>query len=176
MIKMIGLIVLLLLAGVLVAAAFRPDHFRVERRLRIQAPADTVYGLIQDLHQFNRWNPWLRKEPGAQGEYSGPAAGIGARYGWQGKELGQGSMEITGLQPGREVRLRLDFIKPFEAHNQALFQIQPQADGSCELSWAMEGPSPYLSKLMGLIFNMDRMVGTDFEQGLKNLQQIAEQH
>lgn len=174
MIKMIGLIVLQLLAGVLVAAAFRPDHFRVERRLRIQAPADTVYGLIQDLHQFNRWNPWLRKEPSAKGEYGGPAAGVGARYGWEGKELGQGSMEITALKPAEEVHLRLDFIKPFEAHNQAIFQIRPQPDGSSELSWAMEGPSPYLSKLMGLVFNMDRMVGNDFEQGLKNLQQLAE--
>ena len=174
MIKTLGLIALVLIVGVLIAAAFRPDQFRVERRLRIQAPAATIYGLIQDLHQFNRWNPWLRKEPDARGEYSGPAAGVGARYGWVGKTLGQGRMEITGLTPAEEVRLRLDFLKPFEAHNQAIFQIRPQADGSCELSWAMEGPSPYLSKLMGLIFNIDRMVGTDFEQGLKNLQQLAE--
>lgn len=176
MIKSLGLLVLLALVGVLVVAAFRPDSFRVERRLRIQAPPDAVYALIQDLHQFNRWNPWLRKEPDARGEYGGPAAGVGARYAWEGKELGQGSMEITGLQPGREVRMRLDFIKPFEAHNQALFQIHPQADGSVELSWAMEGPSPYISKLMGLVFNMDRMIGGDFEQGLRNLQQITEPH
>lgn len=174
MIKTLGLLALLLIVGMLVVAAFRPDTFRVERRLRIQAPPATVYGLIQDLHQFNRWNPWLRKEPSAKGEYGGPAAGVGARYGWEGKELGQGSMEITALKPAEEVHLRLDFIKPFEAHNQAVFQIRPQADGSSELSWAMEGPCPYLSKLMGLVFNMDRMVGNDFEQGLKNLQQLAE--
>ena len=174
MIKTLGLLALLLIVGVLVVAAFRPDTFRVERRLRIQAPPATVYGLIQDLHQFNRWNPWLRKEPGVKGEYGGPAAGVGARYGWSGQEIGQGSMEITALKPAEEVRLRLDFVRPFEAHNQAVFQIRPQADGSSELSWAMEGPSPYLSKLMGLVFNMDRMVGNDFEQGLKNLQQLAE--
>ena len=58
MIKTLGLIALVLVVGVFVAAAFRPDSFRVERRLRIQAPPATVYGLIQDLHQFNRWNPW----------------------------------------------------------------------------------------------------------------------
>lgn len=174
MLKTVGLIALLLIVGALVTAAFRPDSFRVERSLRIAAPPATVYGLIQDLHAFNRWNPWLRKEPDARGRYSGPAAGVGAHYAWEGKELGQGSMEVTGLDPDREVRLRLDFIKPFEAHNVALFKITPQADGSCELSWAMEGPSPYVSKLMGLLFNMDRMIGADFEQGLKNLQQIAE--
>ncbi len=174
MIKTLGLVALLLLVGVLVAATFRPDSFRVERSLRIQAPPATVYGLIQDLHQFNRWNPWLRKEPSAQGQYGGPAAGVGSRYGWQGKELGQGSMEITTLQPDQQVRMRLDFIKPFEAHHQAIFQITPQADGSSELRWAMEGPSPYVSKLMGLFFNMDRMIGGDFEQGLKNLQELAE--
>ena len=79
MIKTLGLLALLLIVGVLVVAAFRPDTFRVERRLRIQAPPATIYGLIQDLHQFNRWNPWLRKEPSAKGEYGGPAAGVGAR-------------------------------------------------------------------------------------------------
>ena len=38
----------------------------------------------------------------------------------------------------------------------------------------MFGPSPYVSKLMGLVFSMDKMVGGKFEQGLVNLQGLAE--
>ena len=42
------------------------------------------------------------------------------------------------------------------------------------VSHAMYGPSPFISKLMSLVFNMDKMVGVKFEEGLTNLKAIAE--
>jgi hypothetical protein len=38
----------------------------------------------------------------------------------------------------------------------------------------MYGPAPYVSKVMGLFFNMDSMIGKDFETGLANLKTVAE--
>lgn len=38
----------------------------------------------------------------------------------------------------------------------------------------MHGPSPYLSKIIGLFFSMDEMVGKDFEAGPANLRSAAE--
>ena len=38
----------------------------------------------------------------------------------------------------------------------------------------MRGPCPFLGKLMGVIFNMDKMVGRDFEAGLSSLKTLAE--
>ncbi|HET8694182.1 MAG TPA: polyketide cyclase, partial [Aquabacterium sp.] len=70
-------------------------------------------------------------------------------------------------------QMRLDFVKPFEAHNQAEFRLVPQADGHTEVIWTMHGPSNFISKVMGTIFDMDKMVGRDFEDGLANLQQLA---
>jgi hypothetical protein len=67
----------------------------------------------------------------------------------------------------------LDFLKPFEAHNTALFALQPAADGT-HVSWAMEGPAPFISKLMQVFIIMDAMVGKDFEAGLANLKAAAE--
>jgi hypothetical protein len=42
------------------------------------------------------------------------------------------------------------------------------------VTWAMEGPMPFVSKLICLFIDMDRMVGADFEAGLANLKSIAE--
>jgi hypothetical protein len=89
--------------------------------------------------------------------------------------LMSGSLEVTGQQPGQAVQMRLDFIKPFEAHNQAEFRLTPQPDGSTEVSWAMRGPSNFISKVMGVLINMDKMVGTDFEDGLATLQQLSKE-
>lgn len=70
--------------------------------------------------------------------------------------------------------MRLDFAKPFKAHNQAEFALQPTPDGATEVIWQMHGPTNFMSKLMGKIMDMDMMVGRDFEDGLQNLRQIAE--
>lgn len=172
MLKTIGLVLLAAIVLVLAFAATRPDSFRLERSLRVQAPPEKILPLINDLHAFNTWNPWVRKEPTARQTYSGPTQGPGARSEWEGKELGSGSMTITASEP-RKVTLRLDFLKPFEAHNTAEFTLAPAADGTTVV-WAMHGPANYMTKLMGLVFSMDAMVGKDFEDGLVNLKQLAE--
>jgi hypothetical protein len=55
----------------------------------------------------------------------------------------------------------------------AEFTLQPKG-GTTSVTWAMHGPSPYISKLIGIFFNIDRMIGKDFEAGLANLKAIAE--
>lgn len=166
----LGVALVLLLAY----AATRPDEFRVERRLRIAAPADKVWPLVSELRAFNRWNPYDRKDPLIKSTYSGAPSGVGSRYDWESKEVGVGSLEITGQQPGRAVQMKLDFVKPFEAHNNAEFALQPTPDGATEVRWTMAGPNNFIGKLMGVFIDMDKMVGRDFEDGLQNLRQLAE--
>lgn len=166
----LGVALLLLLAY----AAARPDEFRVERQARIAAPADKVWPLISELRAFNRWNPYERKDPLIKSAYSGAAQGVGSRYDWDSRKVGSGSLEITAQKPGRAVQMKLDFVKPFEAHNLAEFTLQPTPDGATEVRWAMSGPANFMSKLMGVFIDMDKMVGRDFEDGLQNLRQLAE--
>ncbi len=56
---------------------------------------------------------------------------------------------------------QFDFEQP-EAHNAAEFTLQPVAGGT-NVTWAMRGPAPFMTKLIGSFINMDRMVGKDFE-------------
>ena len=159
--------------AVLAYAATRPDSFRVERSLRMQAAPERVFALVSNLEQFNRWNPWLKKDPATQGQYSAAVSGPGASYAWQSREVGSGSMTIVeSAAPGR-MTMRLDFVKPFEAHNMAEFSITPDGDGS-RVTWAMYGPANFVTKLMQVAFSMDKMIGPDFEQGLAGLKALAE--
>jgi len=174
---MFAYFLLALAAAVLALLAYastRLDAFRVERRLRIAAPSEQLWPLVGELRGFNRWNPYERKDPLIEGQYAGTSSGIGSRYAWVSDKVGTGSLEITGQQPGRAVQMKLDFVKPFEAHNQAEFTLQPTPDGATEVSWRMHGPANFMSKLMGVFMDMDKLVGRDFEDGLQNLRQIAE--
>ncbi len=82
-------------------------------------------------------------------------------------------MEITEVIPLANSTLKLDFITPFEAHNSVEFTLQPQGKATL-VTQAMYGPSPYISKIMGLFFSMEKMVGTKYEEGLANLKALAE--
>lgn len=175
MLKTIALATVALTAGVLLYAATRPDSFRVERSTRIEAPADNIFPLVNDLRAWNGWSPYDAKDPAMQRTFSGPASGPGAVYAWSGnREVGQGRMEILAATPPSQVTIQLDFIQPFQARNTAEFTLRPEGTGT-KVTWALHGPSPYISKLMGLVFNLDHMVGNDFEVGLANLKRVAEQ-
>lgn len=174
MIKTIGVVAVLLLAAVLIFAATRPDSFRVERSASIQAPPEKIFALISDFQSWRAWSPWEKLDPALQRRYSGPPSGKGAVYAWQGNgEVGHGRMEIEQASPPSRIVIKLDFIKPFEAHNIAEYTLEKKGDAT-QVTWAMHGPSPYLAKLMGIFFSMDRMVGAKFEEGLANLKALAE--
>ncbi|GAC1369319.1 MAG: SRPBCC family protein [Aquirhabdus sp.] len=165
----------LFVIAILAYAATRPNHFRIQRSTIIQAPPEKVFPFIHDFHQWQAWSPWENIDPTMQRTYSGTQQGVGTIYAWEGKgKVGAGRMEITSTNPHSEIIIRLDFLKPFEAHNTAEFTLTPQGQNT-ELTWVMHGPSPYISKLMGVFFNMDRMIGKDFEKGLNNIKYIAEQ-
>ena len=174
MMKAIGFLVLLAVAGVLVVAGMQPDSFSVRRAASIKAPPEKIFPLISDFSRWGAWSPYERKDPAMKRSFSGPAAGIGAVYAWEGnKDVGQGRMEIAEAAAPSRVSLKLDFVKPFEAHNRVDFTLQPKGDAT-EVTWAMQGPMPFISKVICLFIDMDRMVGQDFEAGLANLKSIAE--
>jgi len=174
MLKLIVAIVAVPLAGILIAAAIKPDSFRVQRSTRIDATPETVFALINNLHQFNRWNSYERKDPAIKGRYSGPASGVGATHAWESAKVGTGSMEISSSSPPSKVEMKLEFIKPFKATHQVEFAVAPTATAT-EVSWTMSGAMPFVSKVISVFVSMDKMIGKDFEDGLANLKTIAEQ-
>jgi uncharacterized protein YndB with AHSA1/START domain len=175
MLKIIGIVVVVLIAGVLIFAAFKPDTFRVQREASIKAPPEKVFALVNDFNRWGAWSPWERKDPAMKRTFGAATSGKGATYAWEGnKDVGQGRMEIADSVPPSKVVLNLDFVKPFEAHNLVVFTLEPKGDAT-NVTWAMQGDTPYFAKIIHVFINMDKMVGKDFEAGLANLKAAAEQ-
>ena len=177
MLKTIAYIVAVLVvivAGILIYAATRPDTFRVQRSVSIKVPPDKIYALIDDLRLWSGWSPYEKKDPDMKRTFSGAPSGKGAIYEWDGNNnVGKGRMEITNTAPASKVVIKLDFIKPFEGHNTAEFTMEPKGD-STVVTWAMYGSASLMMKVMGVFMNMDNMIGNDFAVGLANLKALAE--
>lgn len=175
MVKKVLLGFLVAVALILLFALTRPDAFRVERSITIKADPAKVFALLNDFHFFGKWSPWEALDPAMKVTHSGAASGPGAVYEWSGNDaVGAGRMEILKTEPNRQVTVKLDFLQPFEGHNTSEYTLSTSGDATT-VTWAMFGPSPYISKLIGLFVSMDRMIGKDFEKGLAQLKAVAEQ-
>lgn len=174
MFKTIVLPIAVVLAALLIYAATRPDTFLIQRGVSIKAPPEKVFAIVSDFHRWEAWSPWEKLDPALKRTYSGTQSGTGAIYAWDGNsKVGAGRMEIVEALPSSLIIIKLDFLRPFEGHNIAEFTLQGQGD-STYVSWVMHGPSPYISKLIGIFMSMDSMIGKDFATGLANLKAVAE--
>ena len=159
---------------ILIIASTKPDTFRIERHININAPPEKIFALLDDFHAWTQWSPWERKDPALKRSYSGAATGRGAVYEWEGnKNVGKGRMEISDSVPPSRLLVDLHFVSPFEARNTAEFTLTPVGNATT-VNWAMYGPNVFMSKVMGTVMNMDKMIGKDFEQGLANMKAVAE--
>src|SRR5512134_3178043 len=174
MLKIAAIIVAILIAGVLILAATRPDTFRVQREANIQAPPEKVFAFINDFNRWGAWSPWEKKDPAMKRTFGAATSGKGATYAWEGnKDVGRGRMEIAESVPPSRIAIKLDFVKPFEAHNTVDFTLAPRGE-TTSVTWAMQGHTPYFAKIIHVFIDMDSMVGKDFEAGLASLKAAAE--
>jgi len=181
MLKIIGIVAgigVLAIIGVLAYAATFSNTFQVQRSLRVNASPERIYPLINNMRGMNTWNPFAEADPEIKITYSGPESGKGARYDWTGNsKVGEGNIEITDVSAPNRVTLQLNMLKPLEGHNTDVFTLVPNGNGTdvgTIVTWAMSGERPFIGKVMDAVFNMDRMVGGQFEKGLAKLKAIAE--
>src|SRR6185312_13629205 len=132
---LIGLAVLVVLFVVVVA--MQPSEFQVERTATIAAPPADVFAQVNDLHKWDAWSPWAKRDPSAKQTFEGPPAGEGASFQWAGnKEVGEGRMTIIQSHPSDLVKLKLEFFKPFAATSTAEFTFKPEGNQTA-VTWSM---------------------------------------
>jgi hypothetical protein len=174
--------ILIGVAGVLVlfvaVAATRPSTYHVERKLEVAAPADLVFGVLNDLHQFAGvfvlfGSSLEKQDPNMQKTFEGPAAGVGQSFAFSGKEVGKGKMTIEESVPGQKVRMKLEFVKPMASTGTCALTLAGMPTGSF-VTWSMDGNHNFIGKAFGLFMDMDNMLGSDIEKGLAQLKTVAE--
>jgi hypothetical protein len=168
--------ILVLVAAFVAYVAAKPGDFRIERSERIRGSADAVFARINDLREFNRWNPFAAADPSVKIVYAGERRGTGAVYEWDSTgRAGKGRMTVVESQAPRTVVMRLEFLKPMVATNTAVFSVA-DVGSVTNVTWAMTGCSGFVHKLFGTLFSMDKMVGGEFAKGLASLKNQVETH
>src|SRR5687767_5735059 len=139
MLKKILLVLLVVIIAILGYAATKPDTFKVERSLVMDAEPAEIFAQINDFHNWNAWSPYMQKDPEMTSTYSGEEEGVGAVYEWSGNmDVGSGRMEITESTPPTKVAVDLHFLSPFDGTAAGAFTME-ERDDMTNVTWSIEG-------------------------------------
>lgn len=174
MLKKIAVALLVLVAALVALVATRPAGFRVERSLVIEESPRLLFDAVADFRKWEAWSPWARLDPAMKTTFGGAPSAVGSTYHWAGNdEVGEGRMTLTELHPPLQAKIRLEFLKPWKATNECVFDLYVEPGGT-RVVWIMRGEHDFLGKAMSLFMDLDRAVGPDFERGLAQLKAAAE--
>lgn len=168
----IGIVIVLIVF--LVVVLMQPSDFRVVRSKKMKGPPAVAFAQVNDFRKWEGWSPWEKLDLKMKKVYEGPEAGKGATYSWNGdNNVGEGKLTILDSKPDELVNLKLEFMRPFTCTNDASFTFEKEGDETL-VTWEMTGKNRFVAKMMGLFINMDKMVGSQFEDGLNAMGNIVE--
>ena len=161
-------------AVLLVALGFvLPRERQIERTVLIDAPAYTVFSVVNGFRSFQQWWPWRSHVPGAEVLLEGPDFGTGATLRWTSgnPQVGSGYQEIVASEPYQQVttRLALDSSRIVRA----VYEVEPNNNGTLT-RWKVSvdfGMNP-VRRYLGLMY--ERWMGADFDSGLADLKGFVE--
>jgi hypothetical protein len=169
--------ILKILAGmvvlILIISFFLPSQIHVERTGLVKNNPETVFKLVNNLPDWEKWSPWHHIDPNMKIQYGEVKEGKGAYYSWTSdhKNVGNGKMTISDVKPTDYIKTEMDFME--NGKGTAEFFLRP-VEGGTEVKWTMDtdvGMNP-IGRIFGLF--MDKMIGPDYEKGLHNLDSVAQ--
>jgi hypothetical protein len=176
-IKIVGMVVVAIVALVAIIGAFLSPKSHMERSIVVNAQPAAIFQQINSFKNFNKWSPWMEKDPNTTTTFEGPETGVGAKMSWQSKELGNGSQWIMESEENKHLKTGMQFAD-FEGTYTSDINLEP-ADGGTKVTWTYDGDvsqSGMASSIMGKVMGkfMDGMLGPDYEKGLSKLKTVAE--
>jgi len=169
-----------ILAGILilfwVLTMIAPKNYHVSRSIEINKPLPEVFNFIKYVKNQDHWSPWDQKDPDMKKEYRGEDGEAGFISAWKGnKEVGEGEQEITGIYVNDRMESQLRFFKPWKSESDAYIKVEEVSPEITIVTWGFSGVNKPPSNIFMLFFNMDKMIGKDFESGLQVLKKHLEE-
>ncbi|MDY7393777.1 SRPBCC family protein [Aureibaculum sp. 2210JD6-5] len=167
---LLGIVLLVLILGIIA-----PKTYEVNRSIVINKPLSEVFNYLKYLKNQEDWSPWAERDPNMKKTFTGTDGEVGFISAWESnhKQVGTGEQEITGIDKNKELRTQLRFLKPFKSTSDAYMRVN-EVDGGTKVTWGFSGFNKFPINIMMLFMNMDKSVGSDFEQGLAKLKATLE--
>jgi len=168
-------ILLCILCVIIYLIIIAPKDYLVERSIVIDRPCVGVFNYLKFIKNQDHWSPWKKKDLSMKQDYVGTDGEVGFIAKWEGNdEVGKGEQEIIAISENDIIESELRFLKPWKSISKALIKVEDIGLMQTKVTWSFSGNNEFPSNLFMLFYNMDKVVGKDFEDGLKSLKTLLE--
>ncbi len=165
--------VALFFLGLVLVIHAQPDEYGLERSRVIDASADEIYPHIADFEQWKEWSPWLVGED-YEASTTGEMKSESSTFEWHGEEIGAGRLTLADTDRPHRLAIDLRFLEPHEMDALTTFELRSLENDQTQVTWSMRGQNNFMSKAIGLVMDLEDMIGDDYEEGLDNLARRVE--
>jgi len=175
--KWILIVLVSIIALLLITALFVKKEYAVEKQIEINKPKQDVFNYVVLLTNQNNYSKWAANDPAMEKSFIGVDGKVGFVSAWKSKvkNVGAGEQEITKIDPGNRIDYELRFKEPMEDSNLAHMTVDSIGENKTLVKWGFEGVMSYPSNITLLFLDFDKLIGGDFEFGLKKLKSILEE-
>jgi hypothetical protein len=168
------LYVVLALAAIIAFLGFiSPKNYHVKRSIIINKPLPDVFNYVKYIKNQDHWSPWKKKDPEMKQEAFGIDGEVGFINKWEGnKDVGVGEQEIIRVVDNDVIESQLRFFKPWKSQSDAYIKVKKVDDQNTEVEWGFRGENKFPSSIFMMLYNIDKHVGKDFDEGLLSLKEL----
>jgi effector-binding domain-containing protein len=172
-IKIVGVSILLLILVLGIISFFLPSKIEIEKSIVIKALPEVVFEQVNDLHNWEKWSPWMEGDTTMDIKYFGNEKGEGAGFEWKSENRYSGSGTITILTSvsNDSILYEIEFIKRGKASGNFGFN---KVENGTRVNWVMKmnlGLNPLARYMRSFLI---KRISRDFENGLENLKRNIE--
>lgn len=172
LIKILLIIALAIAVLLTVLYLIGPRSFKLSRSILIQADKAVVWEQVSKWDNFSNWSAWTARDTAMTKKIEGTDGEVGAKYSWKSESQGNGSQTILVSKPMSFRESDLVF-EDWGMTSRTSFELKDSA-GGVFVTWSMYGENGFMGRVMGVIMNMEKMVGPDYEAGLAKLKLVCE--
>ena len=175
-VKYLGLALTAVLAFFLIAGLFLPKEYAVSRNVSIERSNADVYNYVKYLKNQSHYNVWAQMDPNQITTYTGEDGQVGFTSAWNSQvdSVGAGAQTIVAMNEGTSIGYEIIFTEPFESTMQTSMLFAPVDSSSTKVTWNFRGDMNYPFNVMLLVYDMEKSLGKDLQQGLNNLKELME--
>ena len=169
--KRILFVVLAIIGLALIVALFVKKEMHAEREVVINKPKSEVFSYVKYLKNQNDYSKWATMDPAMKKDFKGTDGTVGFVSAWESDkdDVGKGEQEIKGIKDGERIDYEIRFKKPMESTASAYMITEAVSGNQSKVRWGFDSKMNYPFNIMRLFFDVDKMIGDDFETGLTRL-------
>jgi hypothetical protein len=169
---LIAVVVLVLL--LLVLHLIAPKEAKLERSVLISASKEAIFPYILYFVKRDEWSPWMEMDSNVKTELEGEDGTLNAVWRWEGNnKVGKGHQKNTNIVPNESVDTIVTFEKPWQSQAGSYLRLEEKTDATM-VRWGFSTKMSFPFTILGLLMNMDKAVGKDYEKGLNKLKKLVE--